>query len=82
MRVEIELTDRQKERLKAIQKQYNNRELSYLLDEVFDIVFRTHLSQYIDDELDWFEASLGMTIKGRVMGDTTWMRGAQNEQMG
>ena len=70
MRVEVELTDRQKERLKAIQKQYNNRELSYLLDEVFDIVFRTHLSQYIDGELDWLEESLGMTIKGRVMGAT------------
>ena len=75
MRVEVELTDRQKERLKAIQRQYNNRELSYLLDEVFDIVFRTHLSQYIDGELDWFEESLGMTIKERVMGDTTWIRG-------
>ena len=75
MRVEVELTDRQKERLKAIQRQYNNRELSYLLDEVFDIVFRTHLSQYVDGELDWFEESLGMTIKERVMGDTTWMRG-------
>lgn len=75
MRVEIELTDRQKERLKAIQRQYNNRKLSYLLDEVFDIVFRAHLSQYIDGELDWFEESLGMTIKGRAMGDATWMRG-------
>ena len=75
MRVEIELTDRQKERLKGIQRQYNKRKLSYLLDEVFDIVFRTHLSQYIDGELDWFEESLGMTIKGRVMGDTTWMKG-------
>ena len=75
MRVEVELTDRQKERLKAIQRQYNNRELSYLLDEVFDIVFRTHLSQYVDGELDWFEESLGMTIKERVMGDTTWIRG-------
>lgn len=81
MRVEIELTDRQKERLKAIQRQYNNRELSYLLDEVFDIVFRTHLNQYIDGELDGFEESLGMTIKGRVMGDTAWMRGGKNERM-
>ena len=78
--IKIELTELQHRRLKRIKKAYSERGLNYSTEETLRIILRTHLKEYIDRQLDCIEEQLTMNIKGRAMGGTTWMRGAEREQ--
>lgn len=68
MTVQIKLTDLQYVRLQRIRKAYAERGLNYTLTEVGRIVFRGHMKEYIDQQLDHVEGQLFSHVSGRVRG--------------
>ena len=68
MQIQIDLNSWQRERLEKITKAYMERGLFYTLDEMLAIILRTHLGEYIDQELDSQEERLFTSVKGRVKG--------------
>lgn len=68
MQIQIDLNSWQRERLEKITKAYMERGLFYTLDEMLAIILRTHMGEYIDQELGSQEERLFTSVKGRVKG--------------
>lgn len=68
MQIQIKLTDWQWEKIEWIRKQYRERGLKYTRTEILNIVLRTHLKAYIDQELEEVLESFSPTIRGRMKG--------------
>ena len=68
MQIQIDLTDWQRKSLEKITKAYMKRGLIYTLDEMLTIILKTHMSEYINQELERQEKQLFTNIKGRVKG--------------
>ena len=71
MTVQIKLTDQQCERLKKIQQAYASHGLDFTLQETFEIIFRAHAKDYLDQQLERVEGTLFTAVKGRIKG-CTW----------
>lgn len=68
MQIQIDLTDWQHKSLEKITKEYMEHGLFYTLDEMLAIILKTHMSEYINQELERQEEQLFTNIKGRVKG--------------